>query len=642
MPAAGVRAASAATILGGAALLSYQLWRRRRRISPVQATDVAEADAATSEEAAEAAALAEAQEKWQCNICMELPQGEVHMCENQHYFCTQCLMQHRNSETANRDLCPACRIPLGDGPLAIRNEAIEHLVAAIPSRCEHCNTRMSWAEKQLHEPSCPHRQYACESDDCDWRGSREDREAHHRTCPHFICQRAIERARGRMRVQILREVREELDVEAMEARVQELEDALENTQEALDTYTSQKALHDDWVKLRREWNTDVPNAFQRQEDAERTRVLEREMDYMRRSPNAPMALALQDLATKTSWSDVMVTGSVLALSGFAGFHSGFTGFHRNLFLRQQSWQYFCEHVPVTALNPLVELLAFNWQNSGVNGESEVCLAACNVIFAFASETPTSQGSANGPRAMALCDAGALEKLVELLETSFNRPSRFVRNRQQLWLADCLAKRLISTACRAMWALVTHAVQPWPCARRSTPEGDAQDARRSSEFMHRQSRAIDARAIEVLTAVMHRYHTRKSFIPDFDVDGLFSLDQMTAWMTEYGALLLDTDRTCRFGLVRGEEEEECPMPLRGAGESDVVRECKQVLDILMDASSLPDFDEDADVDDDDTCGERFAAAREAEWKARRQRMLGVPGVTEAGLEEMNGGDDFGGW
>ena len=634
MPTAGVRAASVATILGGAALLSYQLWRRRRRLSPVHATDVAEADGATSEEAVEAAALAEAQEKWQCNICMELPQGEVHMCENQHYFCAQCLTQHRNSETGNRDLCPACRIPLGDGPLAIRNEAVEHLVAAIPSRCEHCNTRMSWAEKQLHEPSCPRRQYACESDDCDWRGSREDREAHHRTCPHFICQRAIERARGQMRVQILREVREELEVEAMEERVQELEDALENTQEALDTYTSQKALHDDWVKLRREWNTDVPNAFQRQEDAERTRVLEREMDYMRRSPDAPMALALQDLTTKTSR-----TGSVLALSGFAGFH-------RDLFLRKQSWQQFCEHLPAKALNPLVELLAFSWQNSGVNGESEVCLAACNVIFAFASETPTTQGSfrgfsgANGPRAMALCDAGALEKLVELLETSFKRPFNSVRNRQQLWLADCLAERLISTACRAIWALVTHAVEPWPCARRHTPEGDAQAARRSSEFMHRQSRAIDARAIEVLTAVMHRYHARKSFIPDFDVgvDGLF----LPAQMTEYGSLLLDPPSWTYLSL-RGEEEEECPMPLRGAGECDVMRECKQVLHILMDASSLPDFDEDAlDGDDDDTYGERFAAAREAEWKARRQRMLGVPGVTEDGLEEMNGGDDFGGW
>ena len=80
----------------------------------------------------------------ECEICLTVPDGEVHLCSNGHFFCTDCLGTHR----------------------------------------EFCRA-------ELTEPESPSRPAVCDAAGCAWRGVRRDLEAHLANCTLSICQRAV-------------------------------------------------------------------------------------------------------------------------------------------------------------------------------------------------------------------------------------------------------------------------------------------------------------------------------------------------------------------------------------------------------------------------------------------------------------------
>ena len=69
-------------------------------------------------------------EALECPVCLTLPEGEVHQCNEGHCYCLACW---NRLEEPRR--CPECRQPI---PLACRNRAAERAIAALEWSCEHC------------------------------------------------------------------------------------------------------------------------------------------------------------------------------------------------------------------------------------------------------------------------------------------------------------------------------------------------------------------------------------------------------------------------------------------------------------------------------------------------------------------------
>ena len=128
------------------------------------------------------ARIAMAAEGLECPICLTLPEGEVHQCNEGHCYCVRCW--DRLSEPRR---CPECRQPV---PQANRNRAAERAIAALAWSCEHCGVATTRGAKAAHLAACPQVPTACAAAavGCGLAGVMSEQEAHEAACPSAICQ----------------------------------------------------------------------------------------------------------------------------------------------------------------------------------------------------------------------------------------------------------------------------------------------------------------------------------------------------------------------------------------------------------------------------------------------------------------------
>ena len=126
-----------------------------------------------------------AAEEWECSVCLSLPEGEVHQCNEGHCYCIECW---NRLEEPRR--CPECRQEL---PQANRNRAAERAIAALAWSCEHCGEATTRGAKAAHLAACPQVPTVCAAAaaGCGWAGMMSGLAAHEAACPFAICQRMM-------------------------------------------------------------------------------------------------------------------------------------------------------------------------------------------------------------------------------------------------------------------------------------------------------------------------------------------------------------------------------------------------------------------------------------------------------------------
>ena len=120
----------------------------------------------------------------ECGVCLTLPEGEVHQCNESHCYCVECWGR------LDPRRCPECRQPV---PQANRNRAAERAIATLQATCDHCGEATTRGTKAAHLLVCPQRPTACAgaAAGCDWLGMAAEQEAHEVTCPIAVCQRLV-------------------------------------------------------------------------------------------------------------------------------------------------------------------------------------------------------------------------------------------------------------------------------------------------------------------------------------------------------------------------------------------------------------------------------------------------------------------
>eukprot|EP00964_Phaeocystis_antarctica_P100725 scaffold66302_cov57-Phaeocystis_antarctica.AAC.1 len=120
----------------------------------------------------------------ECPVCMTMPEGEVHQCNEGHCYCVDCW----NRLDPRR--CPECRQPIQDSN---RNRDREARIAALEASCDHCAKPMTRGTKASHMLVCPQRPTACAgaAAGCSWLGVAAEQAAHEAACTIAVCQRMI-------------------------------------------------------------------------------------------------------------------------------------------------------------------------------------------------------------------------------------------------------------------------------------------------------------------------------------------------------------------------------------------------------------------------------------------------------------------
>ena len=136
-------------------------------------------------------------EAWECPICMTLPEGAVHQCNEGHCYCADCW----NRLDPRR--CPECRQPVAK---ANRNRAAERAIATLEWSCEHCGETTTRGALAAHFcaasylpgggpllHACPQRPNFCAAAaaGCVWVGMAVEQAAHEAACPFAICLRMM-------------------------------------------------------------------------------------------------------------------------------------------------------------------------------------------------------------------------------------------------------------------------------------------------------------------------------------------------------------------------------------------------------------------------------------------------------------------
>ena len=125
----------------------------------------------------------------ECPVCLTLPNGEVHQCNEGHTVCIDCWRR------INPRACPECRQLL---PQSNRCRAAERAIAALDTTCEHCGETVTRGQMEEHLNACPQRRTACAAAaaGCEWEGWASERGAHEKACPFAICLRMVEPLRS--------------------------------------------------------------------------------------------------------------------------------------------------------------------------------------------------------------------------------------------------------------------------------------------------------------------------------------------------------------------------------------------------------------------------------------------------------------
>lgn len=122
-------------------------------------------------------------------MCLTLPNGEVHQCNEGHTVCIDCWRR------INPRCCPECRQLL---PQSNRCRAAERAIAALDTTCEHCGETVPRGQIEAHLHACPKRRSACAAAaaGCDWEGWASECGAHEMACPIAVCLRMVEPLRS--------------------------------------------------------------------------------------------------------------------------------------------------------------------------------------------------------------------------------------------------------------------------------------------------------------------------------------------------------------------------------------------------------------------------------------------------------------
>ena len=125
----------------------------------------------------------------ECPVCLTLPNGEVHQCNEGHTVCIDCWRR------INPRACPECRQLL---PQSNRCRAAERAIAALDTTCEHCGETVTRGQMEEHLQACPQRRSACAAAaaGCEWEGWASERAAHEKACPFAVCLRMVEPLRS--------------------------------------------------------------------------------------------------------------------------------------------------------------------------------------------------------------------------------------------------------------------------------------------------------------------------------------------------------------------------------------------------------------------------------------------------------------
>jgi len=125
-----------------------------------------------------------------CNICLCIPEAQVHQCVQGHLFCADCLRAHQASDQERANACPVCRTTLAE---PIRSRIAESSIGELPSACPHCNTGMLRKQIADHVMVCEARTMPCSaaSAGCAWQGRVGDQHAHEAACPFVVCRRMM-------------------------------------------------------------------------------------------------------------------------------------------------------------------------------------------------------------------------------------------------------------------------------------------------------------------------------------------------------------------------------------------------------------------------------------------------------------------
>ena len=120
----------------------------------------------------------------ECGVCLMLPEGEVHQCNEGHCYCVACW------RTLDPRRCPECRQPIQD---SCRSRAAERAIAALEAICDHCAEATTRGAMSLHLRACPQRPTACAGAEagCGWSGVAAEQAAHEAACPIAVCQRMM-------------------------------------------------------------------------------------------------------------------------------------------------------------------------------------------------------------------------------------------------------------------------------------------------------------------------------------------------------------------------------------------------------------------------------------------------------------------
>lgn len=123
---------------------------------------------------------------WTCQICMDLTDDMVELCENRHQACQPCADKLR----PNNKTCGICRQPLlaKAGGKFPKHRFINESIAKFVLPCKHagCDARLQFPAINDHMRECGWREVACPYAGighfgCDWKGCAKDLKAHMET-----------------------------------------------------------------------------------------------------------------------------------------------------------------------------------------------------------------------------------------------------------------------------------------------------------------------------------------------------------------------------------------------------------------------------------------------------------------------------
>ena len=120
----------------------------------------------------------------ECSVCLTLPEGQVHQCNEGHCCCFDCWSR------LDPRRCPECRQEL---PQANRNRAAERAIAALAWSCQHCGEATTRGEMAAHVSACPQAPTVCAASaaGCGWAGVAAEKAAHEAACPFATCLRMM-------------------------------------------------------------------------------------------------------------------------------------------------------------------------------------------------------------------------------------------------------------------------------------------------------------------------------------------------------------------------------------------------------------------------------------------------------------------